>query len=183
VETLASFLIVFAAIKIMFLFQKRPLLSSLGWVRQPFNPLSLVFMGFGLVFVTLMLQILLRTPDVQTPFSKLLESGLASRIAMAVYGVTAGPVIEELLFRGFIQPVLVNATGVFPGILATSALFGAMHVVQYGGLWQAGVTITVAGFGFGVVRHVSGSTRASALVHIAYNSLPFLLTFLFAYQK
>ena len=32
----------------------------------------------------------------------------------------------------------------------------------------------LVGFVLGVVRHLSGSTRASTIVHMAYNSLPFL---------
>jgi membrane protease YdiL (CAAX protease family) len=182
-ELFASYLLLFGVLKIIFAMRGRPLLKSLGWVKQPFSPLVLVLTGFLLVLLSLFLQILLKTPDVQTPFSKMLDSGLASRIAIAVFGVTVGPVVEELLFRGFLQPVLVSATGVFPGILATSVLFGAMHLAQNADLWQAGVTITVAGFGFGVVRHISGSTRSSAIVHVAYNVLPFLLTIVFPNQK
>ena len=182
-ELFASYLLLFGVLKIIFAMRGRPLLKSLGWVKQPFSPLGLVLTGFLLVLLSLFLQILLKTPDVQTPFSKMLDSGLASRIAIAVFGVTVGPVVEELLFRGFLQPVLVSATGVFPGILATSVLFGAMHLAQNADLWQAGVTITVAGFGFGVVRHISGSTRSSAIVHVAYNVLPFLLTIVFPNQK
>jgi membrane protease YdiL (CAAX protease family) len=182
-ELFTSYLLLFGALKVIFLLRGHPLLQSLGWVRQPFSPLSLVLTGFVLVLVSLLLQILLRTPDVQTPFSKMLDSGMGSRIAIAVFGVSIGPVVEELLFRGFLQPVLISATGVFPGILATSVLFGAMHLAQNADLWQAGVTIAIAGFGFGVVRHVSGSTRASSIVHVAYNVLPFLLTILFPNQK
>lgn len=182
-ELFASYLLLFGVLKIIFAMRGRPLLKSLGWVKQPFSPLVLVLTGFLLVLLSLFLQILLKTPDVQTPFSKMLDSGLASRIAIAAFGVTVGPVVEELLFRGFLQPVLVSATGVFPGILATSVLFGAMHLAQNADLWQAGVTITVAGFGFGVVRHISGSTRSSAIVHVAYNVLPFLLTIVFPNQK
>jgi membrane protease YdiL (CAAX protease family) len=182
-ELFTSYLLLFGALKIIFSLRGQPLLRSLGWVRQPFSPVSLVLVGFFLVLVSLLLQIVLRTPDIQTPFSKMLDSGLASRLAIAVFGVTIGPVVEELLFRGFLQPVLINAAGVFPGILATAALFGAMHLAQNADLWQAGLTITVAGFGFGVVRHISGSTRASSIVHVAYNVLPFLLTLLFPNQK
>jgi membrane protease YdiL (CAAX protease family) len=65
--------------------------------------------------------------------------------------------------------------GVFPGILVTAALFGAMHLVQNAFIWQSGLLIMLVGFVLGVVRHVSGSTRASAITHIAYNSLPFLV--------
>jgi len=183
VELFTSYLLLFGVLKIIFSLRGRPLLPSLGWTKQPFSPLSLVFTGFVLVLVSLLLQIILRTPEVETPFSKMLDSGLASRIAIAVFGVTIGPVVEELLFRGFLQPVLVSAMGVFPGILVTSVLFGAMHLAQNADLWQAGVTITVAGFGFGVVRHISGSTRASSIVHVSYNVLPFLLTILFPNQQ
>ena len=182
-QLFASYLVLFLILKVIFFFHRRPLFRSLGWVPQPFKNVSLVLTGFALVLLSLLLQGLLRTPEVETPFSKMLDSGLASRLTIAVFGVTIGPVVEELLFRGFLQPVLVSAIGVFPGILATSGLFGALHLAQNGGLWQAGVTITVAGFGFGMVRHLSGSTRASSIVHVAYNVLPFLLTLSFPNQK
>jgi membrane protease YdiL (CAAX protease family) len=115
----------------------------------------------------------LRIPDTQTPFDKLLSDPL-SRIAIALFGISLGPIVEELLFRGFLQPVMVNSLGVLPGILATSALFGAMHLMQNAFIWQSGVLIALVGFVLGVIRHVSGSTRASAITHVAYNSIPFL---------
>ncbi len=49
-----------------------------------------------------------------------------------------------------------------------------MHLTQNAFIWQSGVLITLVGFVLGVVRHVSGSTRASAITHISYNALPFL---------
>jgi membrane protease YdiL (CAAX protease family) len=116
-------------------------------------------------------------PDTaQTPFEKMLYSDHFSRFAIAAFGVTVGPVIEELLFRGLLQPVMIYAAGVFPGILITSAVFAGMHLPQNAGVWQSGVIIGIAGFGFGVIRHVTGSTRASSIAHIAYNALPFAVT-------
>ena len=176
VQLFVAYLLIFGVLKVIFFVRGKPMLKSLGWVPAPFNTLPLVMTGIALVFLSLVLQVVLRTPDVQTPFSKMLDSGLASRLSIALFGVTLAPIAEELLFRGFLQPVLINGLGVFPGILATSVLFGGLHLAQNAGLWQAGVTIAIAGFGFGVVRHITGSTRASAIVHIAYNSVPFLLT-------
>ena len=98
----------------------------------------------------------------------------ASRIAIALFSITLGPMVEELLFRGFLQPVLVGVAGVFPGILVTSALFGGLHLMQNDYIWQSGLLITLIGFALGTIRHVSGSTRASTNAHIGYNSLPFL---------
>lgn len=177
-EEFAAYVVLFGILKILFQMRGHALFESLGWVRQPFSPWYLAWTGLILVFVSFALQFLLRTPDVETPFSKMLDSGFASRLAISLFGVTIAPIVEELLFRGFLQPVLVSAAGVFPGILATSVLFGAVHLTQNAGLWQAGLTITVAGFVFGVIRHVSGSTRASSVVHIAYNTVPFLITLL-----
>jgi membrane protease YdiL (CAAX protease family) len=166
--------IVFIALRILFARHGQPLLESLGWIPQPFKPLHLVVLGLVLAVVVVVLGNILGFPNVETPFDKLLND-TASRLAIALFGTTLGPIIEELLFRGFLQPVLVDSFGVFPGILATSVLFGAMHLMQNAFLWQSGVLITLVGFVLGVVRHVSGSTRASAITHVAYNALPFVL--------
>jgi membrane protease YdiL (CAAX protease family) len=48
-----------------------------------------------------------------------------------------------------------------------------MHLEQYGS-WRSVVLVGLAGVGFGVVRHYTGSTRASAIMHAGYNSLLFL---------
>jgi membrane protease YdiL (CAAX protease family) len=165
--------IVFIALRVLFARHGRPLFESLGWIPQPFRPLHLAVLGIVLAFLVVVLGNILGFPNVETPFDKLLND-TASRIAIALFGVTLGPIIEELLFRGFLQPVLVDSFGVLPGILATSVLFGAMHLMQNAFLWQSGVLITLVGFVLGVVRHVSGSTRASAITHVSYNALPFL---------
>ena len=169
-----GYAIIFAALRVLFARYGRPLFESLAWVPQPFRPHHLVVLGIVLAVAVILLGNLLGFPNVETPFDKLL-SDAASRFAIAVFGVTLGPIIEELLFRGFLQPVLVDSLGVLPGILATSVLFGTMHLMQNAFIWQSGVLITLVGFVLGVVRHVSGSTRASAIVHVSYNALPFLV--------
>jgi uncharacterized protein len=168
-----GYAIVFVALRLLFARHGKPLFESLAWVPQPFRVRNLIMLGVALAAVVIILGNVLGLPNVETPFDKLL-SDTASRIGIAVFGVTLGPVIEELLFRGFLQPVLVDSMGVLPGILVTSILFGAMHLTQNANIWQSGVLITLVGFVLGVVRHVSGSTRASAITHISYNALPFL---------
>ena len=175
-EEFGGYVILFAALKIIFFLNQKPLFRSLGWVPWRLETLPLIGLGFALVVASVGLQILLRTPDRETPFDLLLNGDWVSRIVISVFGITLGPIIEELLFRGFLQPVMVNAAGVFPGILITSCLFGAAHLSQNADIWQTGVLIAIAGFVFGVVRHVTGSTRASSIVHMAYNTLPFCIT-------
>jgi CAAX protease family protein len=166
--------IVFIALRMLFARHGRPLFESLGWVPHSFRPLDLALLGVTLAVVVVLLGNLLGFPNVQTPFDKLLKDAL-SRITIALFGITLGPIIEELLFRGFLQPVMVSSFGVLPGILATSIVFGGLHLMQNGYIWQSGVLITFVGFVLGVVRHVSGSTRASAITHVSYNALPFVV--------
>lgn len=167
--------IVFVALRMLFARHGQPLFESLGWIPQPFRPLHLAVLGLVLALVVVLLGNVLGFPNnVDTPFDKLLNDPL-SRIVIALFGITIGPIVEELLFRGFLQPVLVSSFGVLPGILATSVVFGGMHLMQNAYLWQSGVLIAFVGFVLGVVRHVSGSTRASAITHVAYNALPFFV--------
>ncbi|HVW08838.1 MAG TPA: type II CAAX endopeptidase family protein [Bryobacteraceae bacterium] len=171
-EELSAYAILFLALKVIFLRYHRNLFESLGWSKLgPFSVRSLFLLGLVLSLVAILLQYLLQTPEKETPFEKML-SDPASRIAVALMGVTLGPIVEELLFRGFLQPLLIGAAGVFPGILITSLVFGALHLTQNANIWQSGVVIMFVGFVLGTVRHVSGSTRASTIVHVAYNSLP-----------
>jgi membrane protease YdiL (CAAX protease family) len=174
IEEAAAYAFLFVTLKIMFARYGKGLLEALGWTKPgPFSPVSLAAIGLGLSLIVILLQRALLTPDVETPFDKL-QDDPASRIAVALMSVTLGPIVEELLFRGFLQPVLVRAIGVFPGILLTSCLFGALHLTQNAFIWQSGALITLVGFVLGTVRHLSGSTKASTIVHIAYNSLPFM---------
>jgi len=169
--------IVFIALRVLFARHGQPLFESLGWIPQPFRPLHLVVLGLVLAVVVVLLGNLLGFPNVETPFDKLLNDAL-SRVAISLFGITLGPIIEEVLFRGFLQPVLVESFGVLPGILVTSVVFGGMHLMQNAFIWQSGVLITLVGFVLGVVRHVSGSTKASAITHVSYNALPFLVMLL-----
>ena len=169
-----AYAVVFLTLKGLFARYGHPLFESLAWIEQPFKPLHLVVLGVVLALIVVVLGNLMRFPNVETPFDKLLNDPL-SRIAISIFGVTLGPIVEELLFRGFLQPVLVDSFGVLPGIIVTSVVFGAMHLTQNANLWQSGVLIALVGFVLGVVRHVSGSTRASAIVHVSYNALPFVV--------
>ena len=183
IEEFAAYAVLFAAIKVFFFLSRKPMLPSLGFRHTAFSPLALAGIGLGLFAATMVLQAVIGTPEVETPFNKMLNGGWASRLTIIAFGVTIGPVIEELLFRGFLQPVMIQLAGVFPGILLTSALFGAAHLSQNADMWQSAVLITLAGFGFGVVRHVTGSTRASSISHVAYNALPFLSVLIQGFQN
>jgi membrane protease YdiL (CAAX protease family) len=114
----------------------------------------------------------LRTPITENPMTELMKDPV-SLVLMMVFGITLGPLSEELLFRGFLQPVLVRSLGVVPGIIVTAVPFGLLHFQQYGNSWRHALIVAMAGAGFGWMRHATGSTKASTVMHGSYNALFF----------
>jgi hypothetical protein len=79
--------------------------------------------------------------------------------------------------RGFLQPLLVRSLGAIPGILAAALPFGLLHFQEYGNSWRHALLISLAGAAFGWMRHRTGSTMASTLMHASYNALEFFAFF------
>jgi membrane protease YdiL (CAAX protease family) len=166
--------LLFAALSALLRFEyERPFWRSLAW-RMPPMPLGTVaFYGAGLALIIGILGALLKTPEVPGPMRDLLEDP-RSLMLVAFFGVTLGPLCEELAFRGFLQPALVKSLGPAAGILISAAAFGILHLPQYGNTWQHGLLLTLAGAAFGLMRWLSRSTLASTVMHCAYNLTLFL---------
>lgn len=150
----------------------RPFWESLGWrpLRKPFP--QIVLSGWAAAILVNIVGYLIHTRDTNNPLMELMETRLGL-ILVTIFGVTLGPLAEELAFRGFFQPLLVRSFGAIPGIVLTALPFGLLHFREYGNSWRHVVLITGAGVAFGWMRHATGSTRASTLMHAAYNLLFF----------
>ena len=125
-------------------------------------------------FAVMVASVLMRTPDIDSPMKALLSDPV-SVVMIAVIGTTLAPVCEEIVFRGFLQPLLVRSLGVAPGILLAAMAFGLMHFQEYGYSWRHALLISGAGAAFGWMRQRTGSTKAAAVMHAAYNGVFFLL--------
>jgi membrane protease YdiL (CAAX protease family) len=94
---------------------------------------------------------------------------------ICLYVAPFGPVEEEIVFRGLLQPVLamrlsntaVSAQGVIVAVIVVSALFMILHLQL--GLFTAVGTL-VAGLVLGEFRRRSESLLPSILCHIAINA-------------
>jgi uncharacterized protein len=154
----------------------RPFWRSLAWtdLRLPFSlvMVSGVLTAFGVGVASS----LIHTPETSNPMTELME-GRGAMALMTVFGVTFAPLCEELAFRGFLQPLLVRAAGAAPGILLASVPFGLLHFQEYGNSWRHVLVISLAGAAFGVMRHLTGSTKSAALMHAAYNAFFFSILF------
>lgn len=89
--------------------------------------------------------------------------------AVALLAVMLGPMVEELVFRGFLQPLLQSRWGVLPGLLIASAAFSLLHGSQNEWRWQYLLLLFLAGLAFGTARQRTNSTAASFLLHMGFN--------------
>jgi membrane protease YdiL (CAAX protease family) len=145
----------------------KPFWRSLGWVRATTLAWA-VPLGVAVMLGSVALMRWLDLRGLESPVRRLLEDPKTLPLTVAAV-VVAGPVAEELFFRGFLQPLLVRASGAIAGILLTGAAFGMLHFPQSGGRWGQVAIIALAGCVFGVARYWSGSTIAAAGMHMAYN--------------
>ena len=174
-EQFLGYGILFGGLLLMFRLQyERPFWRSLGWTGTSLPFLWNVISGWAAALIVALMSYLLHTPNVSTPLTEMMQDR-TSVILLATFGVTLGPLCEELAFRGFLQPLLVRSLGPIPGILAASIPFGLLHFQEYGNSWRHAVLIALAGASFGWMRQATGSTRASAIMHASYNALFFFV--------
>jgi uncharacterized protein len=148
----------------------RPVAASLDLGVPPQQWVRAVLSGLGLSIIVLGLGAILRTPQIDSPIQHLMDDPRSAPF-LIFFAVTLGPVMEELIFRGLLQPLLVRSVGVILGIVLAAAPFALLHGPEYAWSWKHVLLICVAGIGFGWKRWSTGSTGSAALMHAAYNGV------------
>ncbi|HTD45069.1 MAG TPA: CPBP family intramembrane glutamic endopeptidase, partial [Bryobacteraceae bacterium] len=94
---------------------RRPFWSSIGWTFPiPRGP-RLIVLGAALAIGLSSLGVLLRAPSVHSPIEDMITSRASLAIVM-LFGVLLAPLFEEMLFRGFLLPLLARSLGPWVGI-------------------------------------------------------------------
>jgi membrane protease YdiL (CAAX protease family) len=91
--------------------------------------------------------------------------------------VTLGPVLEEIVFRGYLFAFLMwllrkvanDAGWNRLGVVSSAVVFAVVHLAQPGVSWLQFACITSTGTLYGWIRLRSGSAAPAALAHAAYN--------------
>lgn len=76
-----------------------------------------------------------------------------------------GPIIEEVVFRGFLQTALARWVGDWSALISTSLLFGLVHGVSYA------LPLAVMGGFFGYLRMRDQGMMAPMFAHCLHNSV------------
>ena len=115
------------------------------------------------------------TPQDQVAISQLKSVGVftSSFWLLIIAAVTVVPLVEELLFRGFLQNFFVDLLGPKIGIASTSVVFSAFHYSSTQGYSNIVLlsSIFVLSFLIGVIYHKQKSLFASFAFHATFNCL------------
>ena len=160
----------------------RPVLASLGWRHSRFPLLLAGISGVLLAFGISLIASSLHTPKVDLPVDKLVDTPL-SFVLVGLLAVVAAPLFEELVFRGFLQPLLSRTFGVVAGVLVTAVLFGSLHAPEYAWAWQYVLAISLAGAAFGWVRARANSIIPSTVMHGCFNAVSMVALAVTKYSK
>jgi membrane protease YdiL (CAAX protease family) len=132
-----------------------------------------------LVFAVALASTVVLRPE-QSPQRDLQEllrslSGWAPNLALFFTVAGLAPAFEELLFRGFLLPVLARGGRMAAALAISALLFGAIHLQPLG----LPVLCTL-GLVMGLAMRQTGSLRTPILVHASWNGCLFLLMRAFA---
>ncbi|MFQ5687860.1 MAG: lysostaphin resistance A-like protein [Candidatus Scalindua sp.] len=132
----------------------------------------IILAGFVVDFV---LRIFGIVPEQQDIINKILNEDSFGVLAfMLFFGILAAPVVEELLFRGFLQPAVRITFGKLKAILISGFLFTLVHLNVH-----VFLQILILGLLLAYLFEKTQSLIAPITVHICHNTatLAFLISF------
>ncbi len=142
--------------------------KGLGWVKIWVLPAV-----FALAYAILTSRFLDARPiQPLTPLQDILNS-TNSAVLLLIFAASAiltAPFFEEIIFRGFFFTLLQRFKGSFFAVIFVALVFGALHVEQYWGDWDAIVVVGLFGLSLTILRLYSGSAVPGMIAHYVYNS-------------
>src|SRR2546429_73407 len=112
-----------------------PFWSSIRWVPRGTSYL-LTYLSIGVLLALTVLGASAVLPSPTPPPLEELLKYPASAVLFAALGVFVAPFVEEVIFRGFIYPVVERKLGRILAVLTTAFLFTTVHVSQLWGSWS-----------------------------------------------
>lgn len=100
-----------------------------------------------------------------------------SALLLAAFGILVAPLMEELLFRGFLYPALARWTGTVVSVVITASAFTLLHGAQLGYSWAPLLLIFIVGVALTVTRAITRSVATGVIVHMTYNFVLLLQTY------
>ena len=101
---------------------------------------------------------------------KLAGHGLGLGFVVFAVAVAVGaPIVEELFFRGLVQPAMQRHTGGVGGLVLTAAMFGLLHVGD--NPIEAALPLAVFGVVVGALAWRTGRLGPGIVAHVTFNGI------------
>lgn len=123
-------------------------------------------------FISLIFSEFAAAPE-QNPYMEMSQERLKLITILAIF---IAPIVEEIFFRGFMQPAISKLTGPFLGIVITALIFAVSHT-QYLEYSTALYSVTAIGIILGVTRYKTGSVMPGIFAHFFNNLLAVAVIF------
>lgn len=150
-------------------------LNAIHW-NFPRKPAVFVLVGVVLSFVLQAVAHYLPMPK-NLPIDKFFRTS-AEAWVLTIFGVTFAPLMEELLFRAFLYPVLKRRVGLIAAVILTAFGFALLHGSQLMFSWGPILVIFIVGLVLTTVREARNSVASGLLIHIAYNGTISVMMFI-----
>lgn len=156
----------------------------LGFARRPaWKDIGLAFLAYIAYFGLLLVAVGLVNAFTNVDLNQKQELGFeniikSTEILMALISlVILPPIVEEIVFRGFLYSGLRKKLPFILAALATSLLFAAPHLLasSKGLLWIAGVDTFILSLVLCYLREKTGALWSPMIVHMIKNSVAFAL--------
>ncbi len=174
VEAVFYALILFYIYTVVALRHKMKFWLAMKWVRTPSTRPPWFYLIWGCM-LSVLVQLLSLPVTEKLPIERLFQTRNAA-FALAAFGIVVAPLVEELIFRGFIYGALEFTWGVRAAVWISGVLFAAIHVPQLRALPQI-LVILVVGLVLSWLRAQSGSLAAPYFVHLGYNTSLFIMLY------
>lgn len=187
IQAFAYGLIALISVPVFTVMWNRPLGEGVHWNNAEANRrfFGLVLLGLAVGAAISLIGNFLPMPT-NPPITRDMMKSATGAWMMLAFGLTVAPLLEELAFRGFLLPGLINffrwvgggmtipqsstdRFGVPAAIVLTSIAFAFMHSPQVSHAWGPLLLIGFVSIVLCVVRLLMDSVAAGVIVHAAYN--------------
>jgi hypothetical protein len=151
-----------------------PFWTSIKWTGKARKYL-LIYCPVGVFLALTVVGLSAVLPSSQKPPIEEMLGHPASALLFGMLGVFVAPFVEELIFRGFIYPVVERGVGSVLAVAATALLFMALHLGQLWGSWTGITLILLVGITLSTARARTDSLIPPFAIHLSYNSTLCLL--------
>lgn len=139
---------------------------------------GLAVLLFGVVWLTTLV-----LGGKETPLERILSSSRAAALIVAFLAVATAPLVEEVVYRGVVYPVVQRMLGWKIAVVIVTLMFAVPHVPQYWPNVAVISSITLLSVLLTLIRARTGRLLPCFMVHLVFNGIQSLIIILEPYLR